>query len=328
MRKITKTTQSNGNIRAQIAKLLMKIFERHPASPEKSVGGLNQVFCHCAFVDGSEADRKRIMLESSQHKYDSEMQYPWDHYFGIELFPLLKGKVALDLGCFTGGRTAAWAQRYELTKVYGIDIKEVYIDAATLFAAIKGVHAEFRLSIGESLPFEDQVFDVILSFDVFEHVTDVGKVLNECYRVLKKQGCLFVVFPSYSHPLEHHLSLVTMTPFIHYFFKGHTLTRAYNEIIEERGDTAYWYRRDNPCLENWERCNTINGTTSVKFRSLVKAGRWKIIHRGRLPILAVGRTASKKPILRFLGSIIAPLATIPILEEFLACRIVYILEKY
>lgn len=321
-------TRPNGNIRVQIAKCLMKIFERYPTSPERSVGALNQVFRHSVFLDGSELDRKRIMLESSQHKYDSEIQYPWDRYFGMDLLPLLEGKVALDLGCFTGGRTVAWAQRYELAKVYGIDIEEVYTEAATRFGEIKGVHGEFRLSMGESLPFEDQMFDAVLSFDVFEHVTDVEKTLNECYRVLKKQGRLFVVFPSYFHPLGNHLSLVTMTPFIHYFFKGDTLIRAYNGIIEERGDTAYWYKRDNPCLENWERCNTINGTTAAKFRFLIKAGKWKIVHRGRLPILAVGITTSKKPILRFLGSLMAPIAAIPVLEEFLACRIVYILEKY
>ena len=100
----------------KILKFLMKFFETYPTSPEKSVGRLNEVFRHPIFADRSESDRKKIMLESSQSKYKSEMQYPWDHYFGIDLLPFLKGKVALNLGCFTGGTSVAWAQRCKLEK--------------------------------------------------------------------------------------------------------------------------------------------------------------------------------------------------------------------
>ena len=311
-----------------IAKFLMKLIKAYPTSPEKSVGGMKEVFRHSIFLDGSESNRKRIMLESSQSKYEDEMRYPWDHYFGMDLSPFLKGKVVLDLGCFTGGRSVAWAQRYKLAKIYGIDISQVYIDAAAEYAKINQVQAEFRLGRGESLPFGDEMFDAILSFDVFEHVTDVEKTLIECNRVLKKGGRLFVVFPSYFHPIEHHLSAVTRTPFIHYLFSGRTLIKAYNEIIQERGDTAYWYKRDNPDLEDWERCETINGTTAAKFRSLIKNGRWKIVHQSRLPILGVGRNVSKTPILRFVSFIISPFAAIPVLEECFCHRITYILEKY
>jgi ubiquinone/menaquinone biosynthesis C-methylase UbiE len=305
----------------------MRIFETHPIFPEERVGGSNEVFRHRIFADGSEPERRRIMFESSNIKYESEMEYPWDHYFGKSLLPLLKCKVALDLGCFTGGRTIGWAQRYKLAKVYGIDIKQTYIDAATQYAHTKGVQAEFRLAKGESLPFEDGMFDAVLSFDVFEHVTDIEKTLSECSRVLRERGCLFVVFPSYYHPIEHHLSLVTMTLWIHCFFEGSTLIKAYNEMLEERGNPAYWYKRINPDLESWERCNTINGTALAKFRSLASKGKWKVISQSKLPILSVGRNISKKPILRTLGLIISPIADIPVLEEFFSQRITYILQK-
>ena len=319
---------SQFRINIQIVKFLMKLFETFPISPEKAVGDLSEVFRHSTFREGFDQDRKKIMFESSQSKYQSEMEYPWDNYFGANLLPLLQGKVALDLGCFTGGRSIAWAERYELAKVYGIDIKQHYIDAATQFAKVKGVQSEFRLGKGELLPFEDDKFDAILSFDVFEHVQNVEQTLLECNRVLKKNGHLFLVFPGYFHPIEHHLSLVTNIPCVHYFFKGQTLIAAYNEILEERGDETYWYRRNSPNLASWERGNTINGTTFFTFLRLVKNMNWNIIYQSRIPILGVGRNVTKKPILRLVSFLMSPFAAIPILEEFFCHRISYILEKF
>ena len=91
---------------------------------------MNEVFNHPIFLNASESIKKKIMLESSQNKYKVEIQSPLDHYFGLDIAPLLKGKVALDLGCFTGGRSVAWAERYELKQIYGIDVAQTYIEAA------------------------------------------------------------------------------------------------------------------------------------------------------------------------------------------------------
>lgn len=152
------------------------------------------------------------------------------------------------------------------------------------------------------------------------------QVLSECNRVLKRKGKLYVVFPSYFGPIEHHLSLVTATPFIHYFFSGKDLIDVYNEIIDERGDEAsYWYKRSNHSLEMWERCNTINGMTKRKFRQLIKHGNWDIYYERNSPPL---RNVSRKhPALRLIRYMIDPFAQLPILEEFFCERIVYILEK-
>ena len=240
-------------IKKAIIKRAMKLFERVPSSDSVS---LNEIFCLESFINAIKHERERIMFKSSEFRYSNEYQQPFDLLFGLDLVPLLKGKVALDLGCFTGARSVAWAERYKLDKIYGIDIQDIYIEAAQRFAKIRGVNAEFICAKGESLPFTDEKFDAILSYDVFEHVRDLERVLSECNRVLKRNGKLFVVFPSYFNPIEHHLSLVTLTPFIHYFFSGRDLIDVYNEIIDERGEEANWYKRQNRNLEPWERCNT------------------------------------------------------------------------
>lgn len=47
----------------------------------------------------------------------------------------------------------------------------------------------------QASPFKSNVFDLILCSDALEHVQDDVAVLNECYRILKPNGILFVHVP-------------------------------------------------------------------------------------------------------------------------------------
>jgi SAM-dependent methyltransferase len=46
-----------------------------------------------------------------------------------------------------------------------------------------------------NLPFEDNSFDIFLTSDVFEHLWEPKKCLNEIFRVLKPNGIYLMVFP-------------------------------------------------------------------------------------------------------------------------------------
>jgi SAM-dependent methyltransferase len=313
--------------RVEIAKSLMRMREAVPPSPTAFVGELQEVFRHDIFVHGSPEERETIMRQSSLSKYQSELAYPWDRYFGMDLAPLLRDQSALDLGCFTGGRSVAWYERYGLRFIQGLDVEQEYIDAATAFAASRGVPARYYLGRGERLPFEDGSLDAVLSFDVFEHVQDVGSTLAECYRILRKGGRLFVVFPSYFHPKEHHLALATRLPCVHYLFSGRTLVKAYFEILSERGTEARWYARRSPQLEPWERGNTINGTTLARFRRLLRERDWKVLLHSKKPIGSVGRSVAERPGAALALKPFALATRVPGLREFFLHRITYILEK-
>jgi ubiquinone/menaquinone biosynthesis C-methylase UbiE len=314
-------------VTTRIAKLMMKASENHPIFSKNEVGELNEVFNHNLFLHASESKQRSIMFKSSESKYKSEMHYPWDNYFGIDLSSFLQGKVALDLGCFTGGRSVAWFERYKLQQITGIDVRQVFIESAKQFASLYNIRANFKVGFGESLPFENETFDAILSFDVFEHVQNLQKTLNECYRVLKIGGRLYLVFPSYFHPFEHHLSIVTKTPCIHWFFSGKTCIRAYNKILEERGDKAYWYKRLSANLESWERGNTINGTTLNQFKVIIKGMNWRVVRPVSKPIGSIGRNISRNRLIRTISKLFSPLTKVPGLQEIFLHRITYILEK-
>jgi SAM-dependent methyltransferase len=310
-----------------LAKKAMKIVEREPSITGHDVALLQEVFSHRTFLDADAEERKQIMLRSSESKYEDEMTYPWDAYFGFELKPLLDGKAALDLGCFTGGRTVAWHDMYNLASITGIDIKDEYIEAASMYSKTRGAKASFVKSVGESLPFSDDTFDAVLSFDVFEHVLDIEDTLSECKRVLKKGGQLFVVFPSYYQPLEHHLGLVSMTPGLHWVFSGKTLVKAYCEILDERGEDAYWYKRKSPTLEPWEKGHTINGATFAQFREIIARQGWHVYRQVHKPIGSVGRNVERNKGARLLGSLFFPLTYIPGLQELFLHRNTFILTK-
>jgi hypothetical protein len=80
-----------------IAKFVMKRFQSFPTYNKEKVGELNEVFRHNTFLNGTAEQQKEIMLKSSQSKYDSEFDFPFDKYFGFELLSILNNKTVLDL---------------------------------------------------------------------------------------------------------------------------------------------------------------------------------------------------------------------------------------
>jgi SAM-dependent methyltransferase len=313
-----------GRVSTEIATRMMRLAEAYPPDPQLDVGGLSEVFDHPLFTNGSDADRDRIMRLSAQSRYEDERAFPWDNYFGQSVKRWVTGD-ALDLGCFTGGRAVAWAERYEPRSMAGVDVSEVFIEAARRFAESRDTPADFRVGFGESIPWPDSSFDAILSFDVFEHVRNVCETVKECWRVLRPGGYLLVVFPSYFHPMEHHLGLVTRTPGLQYVFTGSTLIRAYCQILRERGADAEWYSRHD-LLAPWERGNTINGMTAGEFSRLIKEANWSVELHARLPIGGVGRRAAGGKG-KLLAMLFGPLTRVPLLRDVALHRITYVLKK-
>ncbi len=64
------------------------------------------------------------------------------------------------------------------------------------------------VSLGESLPFRSDSFDVVSSNMVLEHLTDPFSVFTEIRRVLKPGGAFVFVTPNRSHPVIWMLALL------------------------------------------------------------------------------------------------------------------------
>lgn len=50
----------------------------------------------------------------------------------------------------------------------------------------------------ESLPFDDNTFDVVCVFDVIEHIEQQEQAVAELYRVCKKEGLIYCTVPAFS----------------------------------------------------------------------------------------------------------------------------------
>jgi len=315
-------------LRAQTAaaKAVMKAFPRYGRIDDLH---LQEVFNHDIYTQATAERQYEIQIESAQFTYDYEKYAisTFDHYFPFIDTAALRGGTALDLGSFSGGRMVYWAERYGFRDARGIDVETVYAEAGNRFAATKGVNAQFTTGFGEHLPYDSNVFDVIVSLDVFEHVQDVTKVVAEAWRVLKPGGRLLTVFPPYFNPLEAHLALATRALALHWFFSGRALTAAYYDILAERGESARWYARADREPRAWERSPFLNGITCAKFRQIVRDhGRWNMIHWDVNSLVSHGRRSKLEPF-RTLARVLKIPAGLPVLEELFLGRVVCALEK-
>lgn len=96
------------------------------------------------------------------------------------------GARVLDLGCAGGFMSEAIAKSG--AQVTGIDPAAEAIAAAQAHAEASGLSIRYDVGVGEALPYADDAFDVVVCVDVLEHVTDLQRVLDEVYRVLKPGG--------------------------------------------------------------------------------------------------------------------------------------------
>ena len=308
-------------------KFLMKTFQNEPS--ENNFENW-EVFNHDIYLNGSESKKKEIRNATCLARYNIEKnkKYSWmENYFLSNLnSELFKDKCLLDIGCFTGGRLSAWYENYELKKVYGIDINPIFKIAADEFTLEKKIDAEFKTGIGEELPYNKDYFDFVVSTDTFEHVQNLEKSMDECFRVLKPGGMLLAVFPQFLQPFESHLNHVTKLPFLHWFFDSKKISEQYFEILKERGESAKWYCGEKFYLETWERLPSLNGTSIRKFEKILKKNDWSNVKWIKKPILTDGRK-SKKLLFKILSFLFYPLIHIKYIDELFMGRICVICKK-
>lgn len=236
--------------------------------------------------------------------------------FYLEKFTLddmFKDKVVLDVGCGAGGKTAYYAAQ-GVKKVYGVDVVESYEEQANEIAKKKGLEDKFEFILGDSanLTFEDNYFDTIIMNDAMEHVDNPLETLNECYRVLKKGGKLYVNFPPYYHPFGAHLSDCIGIPWVHMFFNDETLIDVYKDLVKDLpdGEDRISFRISKDDNEK-EYFSYINGMTIKWFNDLLKQTNYKVAYYKEVP----------------LRNFFKPLANMPKVKEAFVKMVVCVLEK-
>ena len=92
----------------------------------------------------------------------------------------------LEVGCGIGFLTSYLAKEYKWN-VTGIDLDSEQVKRAKIDNK-ENDYLRFFEADATDLPFENNEFDVILSFDVLHHIPNWDKALNEISRVLRLNG--------------------------------------------------------------------------------------------------------------------------------------------
>ncbi len=107
----------------------------------------------------------------------------------------IEGKEVLDIGCCGYG----WFEIYSIKKgvksITGIELTDKDLNTALKYVSYHNVN--FRVGGAIDLPFEDEMFDTVVSWEVLEHIpkSTENKMFAEVYRVLKPGGYFYLSTP-------------------------------------------------------------------------------------------------------------------------------------
>ena len=127
-------------------------------------------------------------------------------------------KSILDAGCGTGQTSAYIAKQYRCN-VTSLDCNKMMLDKAKQRFSSLHLPIEVKQGSTENLPFDEDVFDMILSESVISF-TDVSLTIPEFKRVLKPNGVLLAI----EMVLEKSLSEEELKPIVNFYGVSQLLT--------------------------------------------------------------------------------------------------------
>lgn len=130
-------------------------------------------------------------------KYYGITQVCWNDYRSF-IWQHAPGQRVLEYGCGVGGYTTG------LTKiggqVTGIDISEVALQKADIYAKDRGLHIPFSVMNAEQMAFADSTYDLIFGAGILHHL-DLDRALAELARTLKPSGQAIFLEPLGHNPI-------------------------------------------------------------------------------------------------------------------------------
>jgi ubiquinone/menaquinone biosynthesis C-methylase UbiE len=135
-------------------------------------------------------------MASERQEYNEDTPWWGEHVHRYYMsFPWIKDHSRiLDIACGNGFGS------YILSKKTGGEVIGADISADTIADCSKRFQKEnlkFREMDGTNIPYPDEYFDTVVSFETIEHTTEYRKMLKEFARVLKKDGTVIISTPNF-----------------------------------------------------------------------------------------------------------------------------------
>jgi len=147
----------------------------------------------------------------------------------------IAGRRVLDLGCNDGALTVGYLQA-GAASVAGVDIDRAAVARAQ---ARHGADARVRyvVSTPTAIPLPTASVDLVLSYDVLEHVENPPELLADLHRVLAPGGRALIGCWGWGHPFAHHLGNMIPVPWAHLLVSERTFLRACRRVY-----LSDWYQ--------------------------------------------------------------------------------------
>jgi len=119
--------------------------------------------------------------------------------WGLSHVSIGKHDTILDVGCGGGGTVHKLARLATEGKVYGIDFSEesISVSRRTNRQLIEMGRVDIRQGSVSSLPFPDQMFDLVTAVNTHNYWPDLVADMQEVLRVLKPGGSLVILGGGY-----------------------------------------------------------------------------------------------------------------------------------
>jgi ubiquinone/menaquinone biosynthesis C-methylase UbiE len=260
-------------------------------------------------------------VDAYQSWRSDELKRQFTGHFSLED---IKGKDVYDFGC-GGGALSMMLSSHGVRSIVGSDLNPQQIAEANRFAGFSSspVTPKFHLSTDSTkIEFPDQSFDVILCFDVLEHILDYKSIFPEWLRVLRPGGKVMIWWVPWFNPYGHHVESLVPIPWAHAIFSQKTLINTCARIYDMPEFKPRWWDLDangNKKPNKWrnlERLPDLNMLKIGEFEALCKDLGLNIAHR---EIVGFGGST--------LGRLTRFLTKIPLIQEFFCSRTIYCLAK-
>ena len=104
--------------------------------------------------------------------------------------------VILDIGCGTGYALGLLASKVKGDgQFYGVDLSEKMVEKAKENLK-NAANFHFVMANAESIPLQDDFFDIIICTNSFHHYLHPETALREMHRLLKPGGMLYILDPT------------------------------------------------------------------------------------------------------------------------------------
>ncbi len=218
---------------------------------------------------------------SSQDTAEEKSNTKLKQFFGNNFFDLIEGKTIIDFGCGSGNQSLEMAQK-GAAKVIGIDLQEHLLE--------RGRQTAKQLGVADRCMFvtsTNELADIIISKDAFEHFYDPAAILNIMSSLVKPTGCVLAAFgPTWLHPYGGHL--FSVFPWSHLIFTENAQIR-WRSDFKTDGATRFA-----------EVAGGLNQLTISGFEQIVERSRFRFDWLETVPIKGI--PLLKANLLREIGS--------------------------